>query len=196
MRHAVRGRKLNRNSAHRRALYRNMLTSLIVSLDMPDDAPNKPKVPGRITTTLEKAKELRPQVEKLITLAKKAAPHEAAAEQFGTSAERNSAAWKEWRKSDRWQQWVKAIMPAVNYRRRAFAALRDKDAVRILFSILGPRFRDRQGGYTRVVRLAEYRLGDAGRKAILEFVGERDRLKARRRQAPVVRDAATETPAG
>lgn len=190
MRHRKRGRTLNRNAAHRRALFRNMSTSLILSLEAAEDAPNKPKVPGRIVTTVEKAKELRPLVEKLITLAKKALPHLDAAEQFATSAARNSAEWKEWRKSDRWKDWVKAIAPAVNYRRRAFAALRDKQAVQILFSTLGPRYRDRQGGYTRVIRLAEFRLGDAGRKAILEFVGERDRLKARRRQAPVVKDAA------
>lgn len=189
MRHRKSGRKLNRNASHRHAMFRNMATSLIISLDVSEDAPNKPKVPGRIITTVEKAKELRPVVEKLVTLARKALPHEAAAEQFATSADRNSTEWKEWRKSDRYQQWIKAVMPAVNFRRRAFAALRDKEAVRILFSVLGPRFRDRDGGYTRIVRLAEFRLGDAGRRAMIEFVGERDRLKSRRRQAPVVKEA-------
>uniref|UniRef100_A0A7C4LKG2 Large ribosomal subunit protein bL17 n=1 Tax=Schlesneria paludicola TaxID=360056 RepID=A0A7C4LKG2_9PLAN len=189
MRHRVRGRTLGRNAAHRKALFRNMACSLINSLEAAEDARNKPKVPGRIVTTVEKAKELRPLIEKLITLAKKALPHVDAAEQYATSAARNSEEWKAWRRSERWRQWVKAMAPAVNYRRRAFAVLRDKKAVRILFSTLGPRFRDRPGGYTRVVRLAEFRLGDGGRKAILEFVGERDRLRARRRAAPVVKDA-------
>ncbi len=164
-----------------------MSTSLILTLRPEEDAANKPKVQGRIITTVEKAKELRPMVEKLITMAKKARIHEDAAAQFATSAERNSVEWKEWRKSDRWQQWAKAIAPAVAFRRRAFAALRDKDALDILFTDLATRFRDREGGYTRIVRLAEFRLGDAGRKAILEFVGENDRVKTRKRQAPVVK---------
>ena len=62
-----------------------------------------------------------------------------------------------------------------------FALLRDKEAVRILFRDLAPRFRDRAGGYTRVVRLSTCRLGDGGPQAILEFVGENDRVKTRRR---------------
>ena len=107
-----------------------------------------------------------------------------------TSAVRGSAEWEDWRKSDRWQQWNSAIAPAVSYRRRAFAALRSKEAVNILFNELALRFRDREGGYTRVVRLAEFRLGDAGRKALIEFVGERDRKK-QKRAAPAVKPVAT-----
>lgn len=179
MRHRRAGRKLNRNAAHRRAMFRNMACSLLVTLRPDEDAPNKPEVPGRIITTVPKAKELRPIVEKLITLAKKAAPHSEAAEQFATSAARNSEEWKAWRKSERWQQWAKAIAPAVNYKRRAFAALRDHKAVRVLFEELAPKYRDRAGGYTRIVRLPSFRVGDAGRHAIIEFVGygERDRVK-------------------
>ena len=61
-------------------------------------------------------------------------------------------------------------------RRRALRLLGDKQAVRILFAEVAPRFADRHGGYTRVLRLAKPRLGDAGTRAILEFVGVRDRV--------------------
>ena len=77
------------------------------------------------------------------------------------------------------QQWNKAIAPVVVARRRALALLGDKQAVRILFADVAPRFVDRPGGYTRVLRLAKPRLGDAGTRAILEFVGVRDRVSER-----------------
>jgi len=98
------------------------------------------------------------------------------AKQFGTDAARNSEAWKTWRKSEKHKQWVQAMAPVVNARRRAIQMLGDKQAVRILFNDVAPRFADRPGGYTRVVRLAQPRLGDAGTRAILEFVGVRDRV--------------------
>ena len=190
MRHRKSGRKLNRNQSHRTSMFRNMATSLIC-VSKPNAAdPNTPKVAGRIITTVPKAKELRPVIEKLITLGKKALAHQEAAVQFATSAERGSPEWDQWRNSDRWQQWNAAIAPAVSLRRRAVAALRSKEAVNILFNELAPRFRERQGGYTRIVRLAEFRLGDAGRKALIEFVGEHDRKK-QRRAAPAVKSIAT-----
>lgn len=189
MRHCKSGRKLGRNQSHRVSMFRNMATSLICAAKPDMTSANAPKVAGRIITTVEKAKELRPQVEKLITLGKKAIKHQEAAVQFATSATRGTAEWQEWRKSDRWQQWAAAIAPAVALRRRAFAALRSKQAVDILFTDLAPRFRDRDGGYTRVVRLAEYRLGDAGRKALIEFVGQNDRKKSKR-SAPAVKPVA------
>jgi len=68
------------------------------------------------------------------------------------------------------------MAPVVNARRRAIQMLGDKQAVRILFDDVAPRFEGRPGGYTRVVRLATPRLGDAGERAILEFVGVRDRV--------------------
>jgi large subunit ribosomal protein L17 len=187
MRHRKAGRKLGRNASHRKALFRNMASHLIRTVRIDEDDEQKPKVPGRIVTTLAKAKELRPYVEKLITMAVRASEHEKSAEEFYTNAERNSADWKKWRESDQWNRWNQAIAPAVALRRRAFAVLRDKRAVDILFLELAERFADRPGGYTRVVRLAKVRLGDAGRKAIIEFTGERDRAKTgRRRAAPVV----------
>lgn len=189
MRHRVRGRKLGRNTSHRKALFRSMCCALIRTVRVDEDDPQRPQVPGRIVTTLAKAKELRPHVEKLVTLARHARVHEQRAQEFATEAERGSDPWKQWRESDRWQQWARHRAPAVAARRRAFATLRDPLAVQILFDELASRFEDRPGGYTRVVRLPEVRLGDAGRKAILEFVGERDRPKtARRRPAPTVTD--------
>jgi len=188
MRHKMRGRQLGRNATHRRAMFRNMACSLITSFDVGDEPRSGAgKVAGRIITTVEKAKELRPVVEKLVTLAKKAQRIAEKASEFAVTASRGSAEWSQWRKSDRWQKWNQAIAPAVAMRRRAFAALRSREAVNILFSKIGPRYSDRPGGYTRVVRLAEFRLGDAGRKAIMEFVGERDR-KRKERAVPVVQD--------
>ena len=194
MRHRMRGRKLGRNASHRKAMFRNMATSLIRSVRVDEEDPARPRVPGRIVTTVAKAKELRPFVEKLVTIACRAAVYEAAATDYGTSADRNSDEWRSWRQSEQWQQWANAIAPAVALRRRAFSMLRDAEAVDILFDELAERFEDRPGGYTRVVRLAKVRLGDAGPQALIEFVGERDRIRSRRRSAPVVtEESAGET---
>lgn len=188
MRHRVRGRKLGRNASHRRAMFRNMATSLIRSVRVDDDDTNSPVVPGRIVTTVARAKELRPFVEKLVTIARKAIVHQVAAVEYESTAERDTDDWRAWRHSDKWQQWANTIAPAVALRRRAFSMLRDSEAVDILFEELAERFEDRPGGYTRVVRLAKVRLGDAGQRALVEFVGERDRVRSRRRAAPVVTD--------
>ncbi|MCA9108590.1 MAG: 50S ribosomal protein L17 [Planctomycetaceae bacterium] len=189
MRHRVKGRKLGRNASHRHAMFRNMASSLIRTVRVEDGEPNSPKVAGRIVTTVPKAKELRPYVERLVTMARKAATHQEAADEFSTTAERNSPEWKQWRTSDQWQKWNQAIAPAVALRRRAFALLRDEEALDILFDELAERFQDRPGGYTRIVRLAQRRLGDAGEQALIEFVGERDRVR-KKRSAPVVVDSA------
>jgi large subunit ribosomal protein L17 len=85
----------------------------------------------RIITTLPKAKNLKPFVEKLVTMSKDASVHR---------------------------------------RRLAFARLRDKEAVSKLFDILGPRFKERPGGYCRILKLSKPRLGDGGERVILEFV--------------------------
>jgi large subunit ribosomal protein L17 len=99
---------------------------------------------GRITTTVPKAKELRPFVEKLITLAKEGTLHA---------------------------------------RRRALAKLPNKDAVHVLFQDIGPRFADRNGGYTRILRLSKVRLGDAGATAVIELL-KAGETKTRRDRAP------------
>src|SRR6516225_1622720 len=117
MRHLKAGRTLGRTASHRLAMFRNMTRSLFEH--------------GQITTTLPKAKELRPFVEKLITLAKEGTLHA---------------------------------------RRRAAAKLNDKVAVRQLFQDIAPRYADRIGGYTRVLRLATVRLGDAGQMAVIQLL--------------------------
>ena len=194
MRHRNQGRKLGRSPSHRLAMLRNLASSLFLSerdadvnelgeeyaeYDTPADGKNVPKVKGRIVTTLQKAKQLRPLVERCITLARKGVAAEKEAEKFGTTAKRHSAEWKEWRKSENWAKWAQAKAPAVVARRRVIQLIRNKYAAEVLFAEIAPRFADRPGGYTRIVRLATPRLGDAGTRAMLEFVGKNDRAGAK-----------------
>jgi len=116
MRHRKSGRKLNRTSSHRKAMFANMSASLITH--------------EQIVTTLPKAKELRPVVEKLITLAKRGDLHA---------------------------------------RRQAISQIRDIAAVGKLFDTLAERYRDRQGGYTRVLK-AGFRFGDNAPVGVIELV--------------------------
>ncbi len=116
MRHRKSGRHLNRTSAHRKAMFRNMAVSLL-----------RHEV---IRTTLPKAKELRRVAEPLITLAKE---------------------------------------DSVHRRRLAFARLRDREVVTKLFNELGPRYKDRPGGYLRILKMG-YRPGDAAPMALVELV--------------------------
>jgi len=116
MRHQNSGRKLNRNSSHRKAMFKNMAVSLFAH--------------EVIRTTLPKAKELRRKVEPLITMAK--ADDQAK-------------------------------------RRLAFSRLRDKAAVTKLFTELGPRYQERPGGYTRILKCG-FRSGDKAPMAIIELV--------------------------
>lgn len=190
MRHKRHGRTLGRAPSHRKALLRNMVSALVLTERETDDFdPNPPKVKGRIITTLEKAKEIRPLVEKCVTLAKKARAIELDAAQYGTEADKQSEAWKRWRESTQHAQWVAAQAPAVAIRRRLYQILQDKKAVRILIGTIAERFEDRPGGYTRIIRLAKPRLGDAGTRAILEFVGKNDRIK-KKSEKPVFESSA------
>ena len=118
MRHRKSGRKLGRNSAHRKAMYRNMAASLLTH--------------ETIKTTLPKAKELRRVVEPLITLAKE---------------------------------------DGVSRRRLAFDRLRDDAAVGKLFNELGPRFKDRPGGYLRILKMG-YRPGDSAPMALVQLLDQ------------------------
>ncbi len=159
---------------------RNLASALFLTEQESEDyldPAQAPKVKGRIITTLEKAKEVRPLVERCITLARRSNEQRRAAEQFGTKAARNSEEWKAWRKSDRYKEWVKGVAPSVVLRRRLNVMLGDKKAVAVLIDSVASRFDGRPGGYTRIMRLAKPRLGDAGTRAVLEFVGVRDRME-------------------
>ena len=136
MRHSKGYRRLNRTHEHRKALFANMAGSLIEH--------------EQIKTTLPKAKELRPIVEKLITLAKRGDLHA---------------------------------------RRLAASRLKEDRYVTKLFDILGPRYNERKGGYTRVLR-AGFRYGDMAPMAIIEFV---DRDVAAKGAADKARVAAEES---
>ncbi len=116
MRHGVAHRKLNRTASHRRAMFANMAASLIEH--------------EQIVTTLPKAKELKPIMDKLITLAKRGDLHA---------------------------------------RRQAISKIRDKGQVAKLFETLGPRYAERAGGYTRVLK-AGFRHGDSAPMAVIELV--------------------------
>jgi large subunit ribosomal protein L17 len=116
MRHSNTGRKFGRHSSHRKALFANLAASLITH--------------EQIVTTLPKAKDLRPIVEKLVTLGKKGDLHA---------------------------------------RRQAISEIRDEAAVQKLFAVIGPRYADRAGGYTRVLK-AGFRYGDGGAVGVIEFV--------------------------
>lgn len=123
MRHGLAHRKLNKTTSHRKAMFANMAASLITH--------------EQITTTLPKAKEMAPLMDKLITLAKK-----------GDLAAR----------------------------RQAIAKVRDEDAVRKLFDVMGERYKERSGGYTRVMK-AGFRYGDNAPIAVLELVDRDESAK-------------------
>jgi large subunit ribosomal protein L17 len=135
MRHRIIGRRLGRDCQHRLALRRNLVSSLFEH--------------ETVSTTIEKAKEVKPFAEKLITLARK-----------GTLAARRQA------------------ISVLNNRR----IVKDVDGKEVsggtvigkLFSEIGPRYLDRPGGYTRIIKLSKRRLGDNGELCLLQLVGKED----------------------
>ncbi|GGE83414.1 50S ribosomal protein L17 [Stappia taiwanensis] len=141
MRHGNRGRKLNRTSSHRKAMFANMSASLIQH--------------EQIVTTLPKAKELRPIIEKLITLGKRGDLHA---------------------------------------RRQAIAQVRDVAMVGKLFDALAERYKDRNGGYTRVLK-AGFRYGDNAPLAVIEFVDRDVSAKGAADRARTEAEAETEAAA-
>ncbi|MDH4198030.1 MAG: 50S ribosomal protein L17 [Candidatus Aminicenantes bacterium] len=128
MRHQVKRRYLRRDSAHRRALLRNLVTSFLEK--------------ERMRTTLAKAKAARPVAEKLITLGKRGTLHA---------------------------------------RRQAFAYITRESVVKKLFDEIAPRFSQRPGGYTRIIRTAP-RAGDGAAMAVLELVGSEFKKKAKKKK--------------
>ena len=187
MRHRRRGRTLGRSPSHRKALLKNLASALFLTERDAEFDENAPRVAGRITTTLHKAKEVRSLVEKCITIAKKSLPHAAEADKYATSAERGSDEYKKWRESEDWQKWAAARAPVVAAQRRVVQLIGNKEATAILFDTIAERYVDRDGGYTRVVRLATPRLGDSGTRAILELVGKNDRV-SRKSERPSFAD--------
>ncbi|MDR2643751.1 MAG: 50S ribosomal protein L17 [Planctomycetaceae bacterium] len=186
MRHLRKGRKLGRNPSHQRSLLRNLIIAILkTETDDTEGTKNVAKNPGRIITTLPKAKEVRPLLEKCVTIAKKAQVHLRAAKELEIAAERGSPEWRTWRGSELWQKWNHAMAPALAARRRLLKIIGNKDAVRILFDIVAPRFEDRNGGYTRILKLFTKRVGDAGQRAILEFVGKNNRVRNRIKRVKV-----------
>ena len=202
MRHRRRGRQLGRTSPHRKAMLRNMASSLFLTErnELANEIHgNTPRVPRRIVTTIHKAKEVRSIVEKCITLARKVQPCYDQAKELLPQAvdadDRRSEAYKTWRKSDEWQQWAEARAPIVNAQRKALQMLGNREAVDILFNDIVPSLieenPDRVSGFTRILKIAKPRLGDNGTRAILEIVGSsnnRDTSGSTTPQAPVVED--------
>ncbi|MBU0552681.1 50S ribosomal protein L17 [Myxococcota bacterium] len=154
MRHRKAGRKLGRSASHRKAMFRNMVTSLIEE--------------GMIQTTTPRAKEVRRFVEKLITSAKRNAP--SLVDGAVSDAEREVLV----------QQRVAAI-------RQAGKFVRSRDALQILFSEYAERYKSRNGGYTRIVKVGR-RLGDNADMALIELL-PKDYVDARVRRAQSVEAA-------
>jgi large subunit ribosomal protein L17 len=165
MRHLKAGRKLGRNAEHRIALMRNLTLALIEH--------------ERIITTVEKAKEARRFIEKLITLAKKSAAAEDAVQRL------------------HYRRLVLAKLGPVGK-----TTLMDKEdkptddtVIQKLFKDVGPRFKDRPGGYTRIIKRHERRLGDAGHTAFLELLKEGEtKVRAKKPAARPVAPKVTEEP--
>lgn len=188
MRHRKAGYKLNRTTAHRTAMLRNMAASLLEH--------------GQIVTTLPKAKAVQPFVEKIITKAKRGDLHARRQVISMLGADRRAFAWMylpanpteaEQEHVERLRERAEGffdIPDASEVERNRYGELRKAPKlVKHVFENVAPRFADRPGGYTRIVKLGYRRLGDATPMCVLQFVGNEDgpeiggRPSGRRRQA-------------
>ncbi len=170
MRHRKAGFKLNRTTAHRTAMLRNLAASLFEH--------------GQVVTTLPKARAVQPFVEKIVTKAKRGDMH--ARRQVIATLGRDRLAF-DWRylpanpteeekahhqeRSESAEQYFD-LPPAEQTQRNRYGELRSAPRlVRHIFENVAPRFADRQGGYTRIVKLGRHRIGDASELVLLQFVG-------------------------
>jgi len=140
MRHRVAGRHLNRTGEHRLALRRNLVSSLFEH--------------ETISTTIQKAKEVKGFAEKLISLSKK-----------GTLPARRRA--------------ISLLNNRAIYEDQDGKMVRTGTVIGKLFSEIGPRYLDRPGGYTRIIRLSQRRLGDNGQLVLLQLVGNEENPKGK-----------------
>mmetsp|Transcript_2458 Transcript_2458/g.5715 ORF Transcript_2458/g.5715 Transcript_2458/m.5715 type:complete len:212 (+) Transcript_2458:255-890(+) len=157
-------RKLNRTSAHKWSMLRNMVSSLIEH--------------ERIVTTEAKAKELRHLADQMITLAKKGLPSE---EQHNNNSNNSDGTTK---------PETKTPGELLHHRRRASRVVRGEWNVTKLFDVLGPRYKFREGGYTRVLKLARPRAGDNAPMAVIEYVDRPGEIRAARPPSVLTATAA------
>lgn len=188
MRHRKAGFKLNRTSAHRQAMLRNMAASLFEH--------------GQVVTTLPKAKALQPMVEKIITKAKRGDLHARRQVISTLGADRRAFAWMYLPKNptDAEREQVTKLRERAEgffdlpdtgeVERNRYGELRKSPKlVKHIFENVAPRFADRAGGYTRIVKLGYRRLGDATPLCVIQFVGNEEgpeiggKPSGRRRQA-------------
>ncbi len=164
MRHRNHGRKLSRNATHRKAMIKNLVRSLFEH--------------ERIITTVEKAKEARPFAERLITLAKEKDLRRIrmVADRLRCSGKFEPAPAPEVAGEDDEDDDDKK--KAAEAPREVHTKRWDARIVKKLFDDIGPRFKDRPGGYTRILRLAEWRKGDAASRVIFELVESAPAAKA------------------
>ena len=179
MRHRRRGRKLGRAPSHQRALLHSLATAIFLTERDAEFDDNKPKVKGRIITTVAKAKEVRPLVEKCITTARRGVVAEDAAADILDRRRSRQRCLEVMAHSDHLAPLKGAIAPAVAPRRRCLKLLGNKQAVRVLFDEVRPRFSIGRADTRASSGWPSRALGDAGTRVILEFVGVRDRAAER-----------------